>query len=169
MFIFLGDFQNPNSFTRNSGKMTSWRTFRIRSQKLSMSNTKCIIFKRWFGNNDHREVYKLDGGWRKRWMSERKGEKSMRLFLKLSRERNRVGIMRKGCNSELRLSTFVIVLDHSQMAGHCCQLYPSMHRMIVKVVQESSSRIFQNLSCKSNPEHHSTMEIFTYRSTPSLS
>lgn len=44
MFIFPGDFQNPNSFKRNSGKMASWRTFRIRSQKLSMSDTKCIIF-----------------------------------------------------------------------------------------------------------------------------
>lgn len=59
--------------------------------------------------------------------------------------------MRKGCNSELWLSTFVIVLDHSQMAGHCCQVQPSTHRMILKV---SSPRVFQNLSCKSDPEHH---------------
>lgn len=52
MFIFLGDSQNPNSFKLNSGKMASWRAFRIWSQKLSMSNTKCIIWfahlKLWF-------------------------------------------------------------------------------------------------------------------------
>lgn len=41
------------------------------------------------------EWIKVGGGWKERWMLERKGGKLMSLFLKLFREKYRIGMMRK--------------------------------------------------------------------------
>lgn len=81
-----------------------------------MSNTECIIS---FPVSNcglviliTEEWIKVGGGWKERWMSERKGGKPMRLFLKLSREKYRIGMMRKdgiqSCGSQHVLLPWVI-------------------------------------------------------------
>lgn len=81
-----------------------------------MSNTECIIC---FPISNcalviliTEEWIKVGGGWKERWMSERKGGKPMSLFLKLSREKYRIGMMRKdgiqSCGSQHVLLPWVI-------------------------------------------------------------